>query len=80
MEHIIIHGASYNFETKKTIDLPTRKIYLYRMNYHSAEERQKRFDWCRTTLEGGRDSWWIADPTIYFADQTDYLMFLLKWS
>jgi hypothetical protein len=80
MTHIVIQGSSYNYKTRETTRFPDRKIYIKRLDSVDKDQFKIILDWCQANMTGYRDSWWTYKTTFYFADQADYLCFLLRWT
>lgn len=42
---------------------------------------QEVLDWCREKYGDGKDGRWACNGTsVYFANPSDHIMFILKWS
>ncbi len=64
----------------------TSKVWIKRFDNLGMFEQGRwstMVQWCRDNLYHGghyEPNWTVADPTFYFQDEREYLLFCLRWS
>lgn len=54
----------------------------YKFHTYSSDQFDEMIVWCRKNLYHGGNyepNWYASFPFIYFKDERDYLLFVLRW-